>query len=323
MSLTGHLNTRESPVKRFLMDRFPATKVLTVPANKMLRAHGCICHPPALPVFPFGDVGRAIDYRIRYFYPPVASRELAAWQGGQDLKMVAREFAVAGAADSRQIVASHVIDDFFTSLDAFIVATHPAGRLLDTNEEAILARYCFVLSLLEARFRSSQTAQSLYLPRHCQNVEGLLAIASEPVVQDLVYLAQQFSISGQKLLSRPAVLNPVFAGSADIGGADADLIIDRQLVEIKTTKNNVVEAAWLRQLLGYVLLDYDDVLQVNTVGLYLARHGMLLSWPIPDLLMCLSKGRSVDLGALRVEFRQVVSLATPCGQAGVSQANYQ
>jgi len=227
--------------------------------------------------------------------------------------MVSKEFVAADVAEGLQIVANYVIDDFFSSLDAFIMATRPAGRLLDANEEAILARYCFVLSILEARFRSGQTAQSLFLPRHRQHVEGLLSIASEPVVQDLVSLARQYSASGQELLSCRAVLNPAFAGSADIGGADADLIIDRQLVEIKTTKNNVVEAAWLRQLLGYVLLDYDDMLQVNTVGLYLARHGVLLSWPISELLMGLSRGQCVDLGTLRSEFRRVVYLAAQGG----------
>jgi hypothetical protein len=48
---------------------------------------------------------------------------------------------------------------------------------------------------------------------------------------------------------------PVFAGSGDVGGADADLLIDGLLIDVKTTvdANKVPTQANIWQLAGYVL----------------------------------------------------------------------
>lgn len=54
------------------------------------------------------------------------------------------------------------------------------------------------------------------------------------------------------------ILNPVFDGG-EVGGADADLIIDSELTDIKTTKNlrRSNKEQW-RQLIGYWLLDVKE-----------------------------------------------------------------
>ena len=45
-------------------------------------------------------------------------------------------------------------------------------------------------------------------------------------------------------------LNPVFKASALVGGADADLIIDRTLIDIKTTKKPELQREHFNQLIG-------------------------------------------------------------------------
>ena len=47
-------------------------------------------------------------------------------------------------------------------------------------------------------------------------------------------------------------LNPVFKTSALVGGADADLIIDRTLIDIKTTKKPELQREHFNQLMGYL-----------------------------------------------------------------------
>lgn len=42
-------------------------------------------------------------------------------------------------------------------------------------------------------------------------------------------------------------------------------------------------ARWLWQLLGYAWLDTGDRWRVRSVGLYLARHGVLMTWPVAEL----------------------------------------
>ncbi len=78
---------------------------------------------------------------------------------------------------------------------------------------------------------------------------------------------------------------PAFAGSTDIGGADADFIIDGRLLDCKaTTTPTRLASTEIGQLAGYLLLDYDNQYQITEVGLYLSRHGTAIAWPVPDFL---------------------------------------
>lgn len=72
---------------------------------------------------------------------------------------------------------------------------------------------------------------------------------------------------------RKAQIGGTFSGSDDVGGADFDLIVDRCLFDIKATRKAGVTTSYLRQLLGYWLLDYDDQFKISRLGIYLARHG--------------------------------------------------
>lgn len=107
-----------------------------------------------------------------------------------------------------------------------------------------------------------------------------------------------------ELLSKPAVLNPTFDGSRDVGGADADLIVDGCLIDIKTTINPRLSAKWLYQLLGYTLLDYSDRYLIREVAIYFARQQQLIKWPLDALVSNLAGG-SIPLNHLREHFHLV------------------
>lgn len=95
------------------------------------------------------------------------------------------------------------------------------------------------------------------------------------------------------------VLNPTFAqGSALVGGADADLLLDTRLIDINTVQDASLSLDELRQLAGYAALAQLGVIsvpdspaserelggQVTSVGLYYARHGTLVEYPVSELL---------------------------------------
>lgn len=112
-----------------------------------------------------------------------------------------------------------------------------------------------------------------------------------------------------------ATLNPTFDGSALIGGADADLIVDGCLIEIKTTvKPETLPRDVLYQLLGYVLLDFTDKHGISSVGLYLSRQGEFVSWPLGELLARLTGIDSVDLPGLRRRFATLLTEETKLGR---------
>jgi hypothetical protein len=278
--------------------------------------------------YPYAPIGMAIDYRIRYAFDVTPYQRLVAWQGALLLTakpiesnndIVVDEDELLNILtltpiyfDIMQGVAQgpyplKLVRQFFDSLDYTLQTIQPIGRLLDAEAEHLLDRYCVVLSFFEQVFRSNAYMQGpLLLPTVKQSVEELLAIPQDSWLDDLSQMFNLFYARYHDLLSHPYILNPTFAGSFDIGGADADLVVDRCLIDIKASISPQIKAEYLYQLAGYLLLDYDDQFQMNAVAIYMARQGMLFTWSIPEFLNQLTGNDSADLGSLRREFRKLV-----------------
>lgn len=102
-----------------------------------------------------------------------------------------------------------------------------------------------------------------------------------------------------------AVCGPVFAGSQWVAGADADLIVDGCLYDVKTRVDpRKGLPAYLRQLIGYALLDWDDRYGLKSAGFYFARQGKWMSWPLSYLLRQTTGRSSATLLELRKDFRR-------------------
>ncbi|MCW0216517.1 MAG: hypothetical protein OJJ54_24475 [Pseudonocardia sp.] len=87
---------------------------------------------------------------------------------------------------------------------------------------------------------------------------------------------------------------PTFAGSQDVGGADADWIAAGLLVDVKSTaKLDRLDPNHVYQLAGYALLDYDDRYQIERVGWYLTRAGWLVTWDLAEFVALLGTSRPV------------------------------
>ncbi len=196
-----------------------------------------------------------------------------------------------------------LVQAFFASLDTDLQTVQPVGRQLEPEAEHTLDRYCVVLSYFEQVFRSSAYLQGpLMQPTVKQSIAELLAIPQDAWLNDMSEMVSLFFDRYQHLLSRPHILNPTFAGSLDIGGADADMVVDGCLIDIKTTISPQIKADYLYQLAGYLLLDYNDALHISSVGIYLSRQGILFEWPVTDFLQKLTK-IDVSLAKLRQEFQ--------------------
>jgi hypothetical protein len=82
------------------------------------------------------------------------------------------------------------------------------------------------------------------------------------------------------------ILNPTFGyGSSLVGGADADLLIDGNLIDVKTTQKMKVEKRHIDQLVGYYLLSriggmVGDVKgqEIDKLSVYFSRHGQSVSF---------------------------------------------
>ncbi len=327
MSLTSHLSSATSPIGQFLRQCFASTAGLTKEANKLLRSATTL--RPAVSNCPYGTLGMAIDYRIRYSFAITPSNQLIAWQGAPILAFkplesnedvpVDWENLPQGVGIPTRLDVSGIplgiaqgpypwklIASFFARLDMFLADIQPVKRRLEPEAERILARYCFVLSLFEEAFRSDRYRDGpLLVPAPKRSVEELLSMAEDAWIADLCAMATLFYDHYSHLLSQPVVLNPTFTGSRDVGGADADLIVDGCLIDIKASVQPKINPEWLRQLAGYVLLDYTDEQRIHSVGIYMARQGVLLTWPLADFFSLLTEDETLSVEALRQEFRQL------------------
>lgn len=194
---------------------------------------------------------------------------------------------------------------FFESLGK-LTAEHPPVRTrLAQSEEDALNRHCIVLALMEQVARTGRTFDSILALDKFDN-KSLTSVAESHWVDDLRKLSYYFYDNFNHLLSLPFVLNPGFHESKGIGGSDADLIVDGTLIDIKTTIKQEINPDWLRQILGYTLLDYSNRYQINGIGLYMSRQGILCQWDLEEALQSLRPDEHQTIDELRCRFRELL-----------------
>jgi hypothetical protein len=326
MSLVRNISDRTSPVRRFFEERFPLVAAVRKDLVAQVRdAH--TTRPEEAAGYPWDIVGAAIDYRICFAFPQVASYlprwEYASPLGGFGLvtdKSLPRPFPAEYAAAHGEPYGpfNSWAGSFFESLREVLrtVLANRSAEKSDVALEETLARLCYVLGLYDAIAHGGPTIKSPlreklnFPPAFLPVAEALSLLCPPNVVADLRAMTSRFYKSNAELLAAARVveLRPVFAGSADAGGADGDLIVDGCLIEVKAlTDPAKYSRPWPWQLLGYVLLDYEDAWKLTSVGVYLARQGQLVRWPLEEFLTMLGGSADWSLSELRRDFRRVAT----------------
>jgi hypothetical protein len=142
-----------------------------------------------------------------------------------------------------------------------------------------------------------------------------LALARPDMVQDVSQLSYAFVSDAADLFKvDAAILNPRFKGSIGVGGADADIIVGKTIVDFKCTAR--LDAMKLRhaalQLLGYVLLDYEDEYSLSDLAVYFPRQRLLWRMPLwkfvvsPEaILEALNDNRMPNMGVVPKQIRKL------------------
>lgn len=333
MSLTSALKDSASPVGQFVAARLAniapiredwKARVADRPTLRPQAEAGSL-RPP------WNSIGIAIDYRIRYYFAVTPPADLVAVHGGMTVigaggSLVDLDDRTTPTAPPHQDFIFFDPDDLgdlarVEARSAAVLAwplverltmltdsLAPVGQRLGQGDEAELCRVCYVLALYEELYRAGPGIGSpLYRLPAGATLADLLGLARPVIVDDLCRLSWAFYDGQAQLVGQPAVLNPTFAGSRDVGGADADLIVGGCLVDIKATVNPVpLKPLDLSQVVGYALLDYDDEYAIESIGIYLARQALLIRWPLADLVSVLNGGRS-SVEALRRDLREALA----------------
>lgn len=339
VSLTSHLSDPGSPVHAWFCATLPnATTVrpwrAITPASR---------HPDCTPggthlmraprtwpmrVPPVGDcdastAGTALDYRLRLLLDPrfdpnssvaaLGAAQLARWfldDHGLDQPDLYQPFELTLDDATVATLRSGTTPGFVQLTDAIRdVATRlPARGLGSRAVETRAARLCWLLAMFEQAYRAGVDRRwPLPAADADASLRRLLRMVPDAAATQIGAMTRLFVRSQPRFLAARRVLSGmVFAQSAALRGADADLLLDGLLLEVKATVDPHLDRDRLWQLAGYALGDTPDGYRIRSVGIYFARHGQLLTWPLPGYLSALAARDDVPVAGLRGEFSQLL-----------------
>ena len=230
-----------------------------------------------------GTVGAAFDFATRFALDPAYDPEPATAMFVGDPEAYA---AVLGVAELAR-TAPPSSDDFLRAAWAIALCTevYRTGQLMPGSPLVELVE--------QGRFTT----------------QGLVGLATDDALAQLHALREvanahlQPRIEGAKALA----IGPSFKAST-LCSADADLIYDGTLLELKShrgkkdprtgTRGDKLELHDLYQLMAYALFDKEDEYGIHTIGVYSARYGHFVSWPLQDTLDTMA-GTPIDVQAER------------------------
>jgi hypothetical protein len=287
-SFTQELKLRGTEWRTFFEDRFPKAAAARADLRERVRDSQTL-DPSDAAGYPWGTVGTALDYRLRFSFPAYA-----ALPGRWDMYVdnPDRRFGLAYDLDNpgslpRPLVAEQVASDalvgrgaaveaatwsraasrFFGEFSVFLRRVRPHELSLDREDEERLCRFCYVLALYDEIKRNPVAAWAgtpLLNLRSMAGVDDMLALCSPVATADIAEMTRAFVLSQGHLLAGRAVLNPHFSHG------DGDLIVDGCYIDIKAARvpKRPSPTEWPWELLGYALFDTEDAFGIHSVGLY-------------------------------------------------------
>lgn len=292
MSLSSHIKSPSSPVRAWLEANLPETRRLATEANRELRSGARTCPTPPVAGADLGLVGTAVDYllrsclRVRSIERTVASRAVQQLGGESPIGRHAIEVEREAVKTIRKL--------------------RPSARDLTDGEWSQLCRGCLALARLEQLFRAGPMNPAIFrfvidpLGR-CTDLDDFLSLSvNQQTLQDLEELGRPAWEDCRRLRgAQPLILNPTFELSIPLGGADADLIAGRRLIDWKATSQpGIVGRGELWQLAGYALADTPDRFEIREVGISALRWRSEISWELTDFLEALAPGPPATLEVL-------------------------
>lgn len=271
-----------SPVRAWFDLNFPGLNHLSPSVrNRLATIPVLVPRGPTLATV----VGTAFDLRACLYVAPEAARLGLARRGASRIGSVydldARTWSMPD------------FDPFFDRVEKLLSEVDSTSHRLAPKDERRLCRACVILGRLE------QIARSGRQPAGDDRLDDVPNETIDEMVELLNLFVEHFSSE----LAGPSYMNPTFEGSRLVGGADADMIVTGTLIDLKTTDGQVAPAWWLRQLLGYALLDFSDTYAIDSIGFYFARQGHLSLTDLDRFIDLTTTGSTRSIADWRAEFR--------------------
>jgi hypothetical protein len=289
MSLKTELRLNR-PARIFIDEWFPGLRHLSKRCNDTLRELPVPDHPHYAEWYAYSVIGTAVDYRIRSFFTNAPHRATTIQEGltaiwatsvQTDTGWIENAFSFNG--EYRDLT------ERFNSWSArFLLRSSAVRRVHSKSLETTLCRYCVVLLAWIDHARRGYGLPFFYAAMQAGvfDPKELMGSINHRWVEDVARLAHSFRARNAGLVSNfsTAATGCGFAGSADVGGADCDMIVDGCLIEIKATIKDQITTENLRQIVGYCLLDYGDEFSIRRAAIHFVRQGIEFDFDLSDLL---------------------------------------
>jgi len=231
----------------------------------------------------YGIVGTAFDYLMRFYlqhHNPKTFVQRDTWVADHSFKKLS-----VGLSQTKQkeIATGFHRDKVFKTKELLKLITDQYEQTKSNYKKFVsdgqlsdeLVTDTIFLAKLDAYFRAGiiDSNYDYHNPDDIKDIKAIISLVDR----------QHFTAKNK------CYFNPTFGeGSMLVGGADADLIIDNTLIDIKVTKHLKLEREHLNQVLGYYILsliggvnDNPQDRPIENIGIYFARHGEL--WTVPLL----------------------------------------
>lgn len=269
MSVTDILKTKRLPeLKLKLKEVFP---------KPIFKLSSSIVAPPLTKNYSI--VGTAFDYLMRFFFErnfPQDDRDLWVAENAYDkIDEYSKRIKSSITFEKRRIDAESFKDQVKSRLRK---ARENYFNYLETGifDEEILYSSLF-LAQMDVIFRAAYFDPKFgyFDPSDVEDLKALVNV-----------------LEGLDVSSYDRVfLNPTFgSGSELVRGADADIVMDDFLLDIKTTKNLTLPREYFNQLIIYYILSLigglngeEEVSPIKRIGIYYSRFGVIWSASIEDI----------------------------------------
>jgi len=160
--------------------------------------------------------------------------------------------------------------------------------LIDTMKDGPYSDFIKTGNLSESLFASTIVLAKLDMIYRIGRLEpDIMDYQNEDILdlKNLISIVDDSKFKSKKFCT----LNPGFGNASSlVGGADADMVIDDTLIDIKTTKNLKFEREHYNQLIGYYILSKIDKTsglneKIKKIGIYFSRHGILQTIPTSQI----------------------------------------
>lgn len=292
MTLTTHLNDKQSPFRKLVEGCAPALAIAggrSPEGKRVAERLGFYDLVKTRSLAPLPDgvtdarrhsptVGMAFDIRTRMMLGQFEPRRSASAMGMDVFNHLLAPLLPNG---------QHISDVLG---DAFLEAERLTRDSDDVDQDYASIVFAWCESIYRAGGRAIRSSLGKRLSA-ARNVDEVYDSIPTLMLEDIARLriVNQRQIKHWRLRMRHRaffISNPSFSGDFLVGGADGDWFIDDTLFDFKVVDK--ISAPWVRkvlmQLLGYLILDLDNDYQTKCIGIWLPRQATVRTWEIEEVL---------------------------------------